>query len=511
MKCPNCGSVLSLKNNRCDRCGEDVRMYKRVVKASNACYNQGLMKAKVRDLSGAVIALRKSLELDKNNTNARNLLGLVYYEMGETVKALREWVLSKHLQEADNDADEYISMVQSNPTKLENTNQAIKKYNQALLSAKQGNPDLSIIQLKKVVALNPKFIRAYQLLALLYMQAGEKDKASKQLLKAHAIDVNNTTTIRYMNELGVSAGKTIIKEVKEEHKALNDGKNGEFNVFAGMNDFKEDKPSIWPYLNLVIGLVVGVLVYAILIGPSVSNTKVKELNASNKTLHEKNASLESQLNLATTDRDNYKAQVEKLTGKVQEENATGTATPDPNATTDPNATADPNAAVTGDQAVDLLLKSADFVINNDDVSAAETLATVNEDAFTTDASKALYKTIKDESFDGAAEKLYQQGYTLYDKETKKSKSSDRNFDEAIAKLTAACALKDDYENAQYFLARAYMESGENDKARPILEKLVEDHPNTKRGIQAKSKLQQLPDTDSSEGSPSPSPSATPAA
>lgn len=140
------------------------------------CYNQGLMKAKVRDLSGAVMALRKSLELDKNNTNARNLLGLVYFEMGETVAALREWVVSKNLQEEDNIADEYIKMIQSNPTKLENTNQAIKKYNQALATAKQENCDLAIIQLKKVVSLNPKFIRAYQLLALLYIHTGEKLK-----------------------------------------------------------------------------------------------------------------------------------------------------------------------------------------------------------------------------------------------------------------------------------------------------------------------------------------------
>ena len=49
-------------------------------------------------------------------------------------------------------------------------NQAIKKYNIALDCAKQGNHDLAIIQLKKVVSLNPHFIRALQLLALIYMK-----------------------------------------------------------------------------------------------------------------------------------------------------------------------------------------------------------------------------------------------------------------------------------------------------------------------------------------------------
>ncbi|MFW5675645.1 MAG: hypothetical protein ACOCNL_05105, partial [Acetivibrio ethanolgignens] len=68
-------------------------------KASNMYYNSGLEKAKVRDLSGAVDALKKSLKLNKMNTRARNLLGLVYYEMGEVVNALSEWVISKHFEE----------------------------------------------------------------------------------------------------------------------------------------------------------------------------------------------------------------------------------------------------------------------------------------------------------------------------------------------------------------------------------------------------------------------------
>ena len=48
-------------------------------------------------------------------------------------------------------------------------NQTIKKYNSALYSAQHGDGDMAIIQLKKVVSLNPKFVRAHQLLALLYM------------------------------------------------------------------------------------------------------------------------------------------------------------------------------------------------------------------------------------------------------------------------------------------------------------------------------------------------------
>ena len=55
---------------------------------ANAYYNIGLEKAKSRDLTGAVTALKKSLRFDKYQTDARNLLGLIYNEIGEVGSAL---------------------------------------------------------------------------------------------------------------------------------------------------------------------------------------------------------------------------------------------------------------------------------------------------------------------------------------------------------------------------------------------------------------------------------------
>ena len=82
MKCYNCGCTLSEKDF-CTACGADVSVYKKISRTSNRLYNDGLEKAGVRDLSGAVNSLRQSLKFDKNNIEARNLLGLVYFEMGE--------------------------------------------------------------------------------------------------------------------------------------------------------------------------------------------------------------------------------------------------------------------------------------------------------------------------------------------------------------------------------------------------------------------------------------------
>ena len=168
MKCWNCGADLTA-HDFCTSCGAEVKIYKTVICLSNRYYNEGLEKAKVRDLSGAVTCLKQSLKYNKKNIQARNLLGLVYYEMGEIVAALSEWVISKNMQSKKNIVDDYIKAVQSNPAKLEEINQSIKKYNLALVYCKQESIDLAIIQLKKVLLVNPKLIKARQLLALIYL------------------------------------------------------------------------------------------------------------------------------------------------------------------------------------------------------------------------------------------------------------------------------------------------------------------------------------------------------
>ena len=83
--------------------------------AANAAYNDGLALAKLHDLSGAIISLSMALRYDKRHTQARNLLGLVYFEYGEPVLALREWVISKNYQPDDNRADYYLKEMQPRP------------------------------------------------------------------------------------------------------------------------------------------------------------------------------------------------------------------------------------------------------------------------------------------------------------------------------------------------------------------------------------------------------------
>ena len=86
---------------------------------ANGYYNQGLEKARIRDLSGAAECLKKSLHFNKYQTDARNLLGLIYYEMGETAESLVQWVISQNLQPEHNRAEVYLRRIQGKPGRLE--------------------------------------------------------------------------------------------------------------------------------------------------------------------------------------------------------------------------------------------------------------------------------------------------------------------------------------------------------------------------------------------------------
>ena len=111
MKCCYCGAELDT-SNFCPRCGNDVRIWKKTQFISNYLYNQGLEKAKKRELSYAAQALTLSLQYNKRNTDARNLLGVVYMEMGELYLAFSEWCISLNFQSQGNDARYFLASCQ---------------------------------------------------------------------------------------------------------------------------------------------------------------------------------------------------------------------------------------------------------------------------------------------------------------------------------------------------------------------------------------------------------------
>lgn len=90
--------------------------------------------------------------------------------------------------------------IKKNKTELYKANQMIKKYNQALNYAKQGNDDLAMLQLKNVVAAIPNFVDAYLLMALLSIKGENYDNARTFLDTILKIDPNNESAVEYGKE-----------------------------------------------------------------------------------------------------------------------------------------------------------------------------------------------------------------------------------------------------------------------------------------------------------------------
>ncbi|MCI8836933.1 MAG: tetratricopeptide repeat protein [Hungatella sp.] len=228
-------------------------------------YNQGLEKAKIRDLSGAAECLKKSLHFHKYQTDARNLLGLIYYEMGETAESLVQWIISLNLQPENNRAGEYIRKIQGKLGRLEAESQNIKKYNQALALADSDNDDLAILQLNRVVEFNPHFVKAHLVLALLYMRRGDYTKAGKSLYKVLQIDKNHPKALWYMSIAKAHTGRAEV-----ERKKLN-------NAFSHRQ--MQDDDIILPptykettgwltIINITVGLALGAAVIWFLVMPA---------------------------------------------------------------------------------------------------------------------------------------------------------------------------------------------------------------------------------------------------
>lgn len=326
MRCYKCGAKLSAKSY-CTSCGTDVDMYKKIVRLSNMYYNDGLAKAQVRDLSGAILSLKRCLKFHKQHMEARNLLGLVYFEIGETVAALSQWILSSNLQREDNIAEDYIKILQSNQGKLDGINQTIHKYNLSLDYCRQGSDDLAVIQLKKLLSINGNLVKGHQLLALMYMKQNEYRKAQDQLQKALKIDSANTITLRYMKELarmnGTHVPRSSMKDGGEEIQVLNSSKdkiayrNG--NEMIIQPAIVKEHTGIRTMIDILIGLVVGVAVMWFLVEPAreqsekseisqkgnVSYEELQKKNAQMDELNETIASLQSQLDASNGNLANY--------------------------------------------------------------------------------------------------------------------------------------------------------------------------------------------------------------
>ena len=305
---------------------DSIHMIERGENKVGEARNQGLEKASIRDLSGAIACLKQSLMYDKRNIRARNLLGLVYFETGEVVSALSEWVISKNLQPTRNLASEYINKLQANPNKLAAINETIKKYNHALMLCREGHEDMAAIQLRKILTQNSKLIKGYHLLALIQMKNGEWNKARRILKKAARIDKTNTTTLRFLREVDEQTGVTTRLEKKKKGLFRSGTKENPDTDILGSERVAQptvyrEHSKVSVFFILMAGIAAGAVAFWLLAVPAIRQGIYQEANQQIVQYSESLASQGAELTKAQGEAKESGDTVESVTQELTTEQA----------------------------------------------------------------------------------------------------------------------------------------------------------------------------------------------
>lgn len=466
MKCYHCGCKLG-EEDTCGRCGADVRLYRKIIRTSNAYYNRGLEKARVRDLTGAAAALRTCLDLNKRHIEAHNLLGLVYYEMGEAVPALREWMISKNLKLRHNIAGTYIKDIQENRLDLDSMNQTIRKYNMALRYIQEDSEDLAVIQLKRIIIVNPRLIRAYQLLALLYMRRERFSLASEVLEKCLEIDRGNTVTLRYLKEAraGIAEqGRRKQRRVSHgEPEALKEELNGDQNIIPvhvrGVATY------FMTAAYVLSGVILGVLLVFFLVVPGVRRAERSGYQEQLRGYEEKISSRDQ--NAAALER--QIASLEKEKKDLQDAL---------------NANTEDGAGILN--AYGVLLDIMEAYRTGNLAKVVELYPSLNGEAADQAKYQEMVQNIKNDYEGGLFDRLMAEAAEAREAE------GEEELRRSLADYEAALVIRPETPEAMFWAGNIYHRLGQAEEAREYYTKVIEEYGDTEWAGQAEAQRNLLP-------------------
>ena len=440
-----------------------MKKNRRLEQISNGYYNLGLSLAKERNLSSALNALSISLGLNKKNTDARNLYGLIQFEMGEETKALISWVISINMNPINNPAQNDLQKLRNKSAYLEKSQDAISKYNKAISQIKTVNYDMARITLKQAVDIRPHFVKAMLALALLDIREGKSSEAKKLLDNVLSIDRFNTKAITYLEEMKPLTEKKDRKEklsvigspVKKE-KTVENANNG-----MPVTEIYKNYSGMFTAINVGIGLIVGACAMVFLYMPTM---KVALNNAHNKEIVE----ISQQLNDVNLSIETLKSENEGLNEQV-------------NKLTEVNNTSTENMNYKLLQYVYFLGIIKEYNTKNY-TRAAEIFSNLDVGQLT-DVDNGLGISVTG-TFAEMAPKMRDEGPKLLLKVADGLNRSG-DFAGAIGYYDAALRISPDYVEAKYKKALAYKTMGDVDTANNLFTEIITNYPDDRFANESK--------------------------
>ena len=309
--------------------------------------------------------------------------------------------------------------------------------------------------------MNSRFVQARQLLALLYMNSQEWEKAKKELEKAHSIDANNTMTLRYLKEVDE------MMPAEEEHAR----KRKEAIVYQSGNDTviqplgKKDRSWLQTLVNMLIGVVIGVGIAWFLVLPARIQQAQEEVNARYKAVSEQLDAKNVQVNELTT-------QINELTQEKDSLSSSLSA-----------AQADRVQIQANTELIEAVLMHMNGT--GDEMAVADALEKIDREYMQNEATesfKALYDALKGSVGKVVARKSYDAGYAAFRAE---------EYDTAITNLERAYAYDPTNGEALYNLGNSYNKLGDLDKAVEIYEQVIALFPGTQKARKSEGYIKEI--------------------
>lgn len=459
MRCPNCNYTLS-EEKVCPKCGVNKALFSKTRSASNRCYNKGLLQAQNNDLSGAIHTMQLSVMFDKTNHKARNLLGLLYYQCGYIADALKQWIVSAAYNKTDSQAQQYIDDLQKNARLLERYDDSIQMYNQALAYLKQDSEDLALIQLKKALDNNSRFLEARNLLALCYISKQEITEARKLLERTLTIDGGNIAALRYLQECHPAELKKSLQAQKaegtEEHRL-----NSDAAIFRPPIKSRTviGKTEI---LAFAVGIICTAAVLLTLLIPAWVDHKTETIRQLESELADTKEELK-QNEAMKSEYESVKTAYEQLKTETDQ--------------------AKMDQALQQKQAI---LTQADSALSEGNAAQAAELLEGLDIAGISDEDALRYSTLKSAAYEAAGSDWYKKG---------KSSFQAKKYDQALNELENCIkygAQDADYmDDVYYYLGAIHQNKGDVEKAQGYFQRVIDGYPSSNQLNNVKKALAEL--------------------
>ena len=420
---------------------------------SNRLYNLALDRARSRNLFDASLLLKKALLFNKQNFNARNLLGLIFFEEGAVTEAIVEWLVSRDISKSErNNAFEYLQAVQNDP-KLNDYFESIKLYNAALydiMPEKRKSTDISperkdlaMIKLQKAVSLNDHNVKAMMLLSTLLLQINDHIKSGHYLLKCQKIDNGNKFVNEHMDYVLKNTKKTEVKEKRIQNiYSIKKLDNDSAILPRKYIKLSENQKVIF----ILIGFIIGALFYAMILSPhgsganSYSNDNeviryAELVNDQNKIIRDitiENNTLKSEYEDASIKLRAYEEQNRLFTSQYETLNS--------------------------------IIEDFDGGYIS---RAAKAYVELDKDAITDEALITLLNQARSRIEGIGAKRLCELGTESWNSGNKTA---------AISYYQLSLGINPDDPGTMFLLARLYQNLGRNQDANPIFDKIIAQHP-----------------------------------